>query len=389
MPTMAETGRVFIWVQHLLGIGHLMRAAHLARHLAAKGWQVDLASGGAALENLDVGRARFHQLPALKAADAAFSGLVDGEGNPPSEEFKRARRDALLRLFVLADPEILVVEHYPFGRRQLRFELDTLLAAAQHISARPMIFCSVRDILVERKPEREEETVAAIARFDAVLVHGDPALIPFEASFDATERIKSKLVYTGYVGGNAPTPAPPPGEGDSEILVSAGGGAVGDKIGGAALDAASSLPHVRRWRILVGANAGPRLLRKLRARAPSWVAVEPARPDFRGLLARCAVSVSQAGYNTVVDVLAAGARPVLVPFATERETEQSLRAQRLAQKGLARVLPESALTPDRLAAFVAEALAMPRPLGKVKIDGEAETERILAKALARRRGAPA
>jgi hypothetical protein len=32
---------------------------------------------------------------------------------------------------------------------------------------------------------------------------------------------------------------------------------------------------------------------------------------------------------------------------------------------------------------------MPRPLGKVKIDGEAETERILARALAGRRGVTA
>jgi predicted glycosyltransferase len=216
---MTETGRVFIWVQHLLGIGHLMRAAHLARHLAAKGWQVDLASGGAPLEALDVGAARFHQLPPLKAADAAFSDLVDLEGKPPDEAFKRARREQLLRHFVLADPEILIVEHYPFGRRQLRFELDYLLAAAQHISARPLILSSVRDILVERRPEREEETVAAIARFDAVLVHGDPALVPLELSFDATERIKSKLVYTGYIGGAAPPLAPPPGGGGNDNRV--------------------------------------------------------------------------------------------------------------------------------------------------------------------------
>jgi predicted glycosyltransferase len=386
---MAEIGRVFIWVQHLLGIGHLMRAAHLARYLSGKGWTVDVASGGAPVENLDVGKARFHQLPPLKAADTAFSGLVDAEGHPPSDEFKQARRELLLRHFVLADPEILIVEHYPFGRRQMRFELDMLLAAATHISARPAIFCSLRDILVERKPEREQESIAAAARFDAVLVHGDPALVPLEASFRAAERIKGKLVYTGYVGGSAPLPSPTSGDGENEIVVSAGGGAVGGKIGDAAIDAALSLPHVRRWRILVGANAGPRLLRKLRARAPAWVTVEPSRHDFRGLLARCAVSVSQAGYNTVVDILAAGARAVLVPFVTERETEQTLRAERLAQKGLARLLPESALTPDRLAAFVAEALAMPRPFGKVKIDGESETERVLSRELALRRRAPA
>jgi len=387
MPTMAETGRVFIWVQHLLGIGHLMRAAHLARHLAAEGWQVEIASGGTALADLDVGRARFHQLPPLKSADTAFSGLADLEGNPPSDAFKRARRDLLLDLFAAADPEILILEHYPFGRRQLRFELDTLLATASQWPRRPIVFSSVRDILVERGPEREAETVSALARFDAVLVHGDPSLVPLEASFGAAARIEGKLVYTGYVGGGALAPPPPLGEGDGEILVSAGGGAVGAKIADAAL-AAASVPEVRRWRILVGANAGPCLLHKLRERAPDWVIVEPARRDFRSLLGRCAASVSQAGYNTVVDLLASGARPVLVPFAAGRETEQTLRAERLAQRGLAHVLPESALTPDRLAAAVAEAVAAPCPLGRVRIDGEAETKRILARALARRRGVP-
>lgn len=387
---MAETGRVFIWVQHLLGIGHLMRAAHIARYLAAHGWAVEVASGGAAVPGLDLGGARLHQLPPVRAADAAFSALVDLDGNPIDDAFKTARRDLLLRLFFGAEPEILILEHFPFGRSQLRFELEVLLATASQSSARPILLASVRDILVERRPLREAETVTAVERsFDAVLVHGDPALVPLEASFDAAPRIQGKLVYTGYVGGSASGPEPPPGEGDKEIIVSAGGGAVGGRIADVALAAAASLPHVRRWRILIGANAGPRLLRKLRARAPSWVVVEPARPDFRGLLARCAVSVSQAGYNTVVDVLSAGARAVLVPFASERETEQTLRAERLAQRGLARILPETALTPDRLAAFVAEALALPRPLGKVKVNGEAETERILAKALAWRRGVPA
>ena len=37
---------VFISVTHLLGIGHLARAAAIGRHLAAKGHRVTLASGG-------------------------------------------------------------------------------------------------------------------------------------------------------------------------------------------------------------------------------------------------------------------------------------------------------------------------------------------------------
>jgi hypothetical protein len=39
------------------------------------------------------------------------------------------------------------------------------------------------------------------------------------------------------------------------------------------------------------------------------VIVERARADFPALLARATVSVSQAGYNTALDVLRSGARP--------------------------------------------------------------------------------
>jgi predicted glycosyltransferase len=127
-------------------------------------------------------------------------------------------------------------------------------------------------------------------------------------------------------------------------------------------------------------------MRKLLVRAPKWVTVERARPDFRSLLARCAVSVSQAGYNTVVDVLAAGARAIVVPFASDRETEQTLRAESLSQRGLARMLPEASLTPARLASMVSDVMAAPRSVRKVKIDGEAETARILQEILAWRRG---
>ena len=43
------TARVFLYVQHLLGIGHLRRAATLARALVAGGFDVLLVQGAAAL----------------------------------------------------------------------------------------------------------------------------------------------------------------------------------------------------------------------------------------------------------------------------------------------------------------------------------------------------
>jgi predicted glycosyltransferase len=67
------------------------------------------------------------------------------------------------------------------------------------------------------------------------------------------------------------------------------------------------------------------------------------------------VSVSQAGYNTVLDILAAHARAVLVPFAAERETEQLIRAERLAALGVVELVRDSELSPASLAAAIERA----------------------------------
>jgi len=385
MGRTADTGRVFLWVQHLFDAGPLIRVAHLARYLASRGWDVDLVSGGPPMRGLDIGGARLHQLPPVRAADATHSRLVYVDGKPLDDSIKAMRRDLLLRLFAGADPHVLILEHFPFGRRRFQWELGPTLIAATKSSMRPAIVSSVREILVERRPEREADTVAAIEQvFDSVLVHGDPRLIGLESSFGGVSRIADKIFYTGYVGGAASSGKTAPGLGQNEILVSAGSGASGTKLAAAAADAAKTMQYERHWRIMLDGGAGPRAFRKLRALAPEWVSIEPARPDIRNMLARCALSVSHADYNTVVDILAAGARAILVP-SNDHETEQALRAQCLVDRGLAHVVPEALLTPGRLASVVAEAVDAPKSIRKVKIDGEATTERFLSRFLPMRR----
>lgn len=381
---MAETGRVFIWVQHLFGIGPLMRAAHIARFLSGRGWDVDLVSGGPPVRGLDVGSARLHQLPPVRAADATYSRLVYVDGKPLDAALEATRRDLLLRLFAGADPHILMFEQFPFGRARFRFEIGPLLIAAAKSATRPAIVASIREILAERPPEDEARTAAVVEQvFDSVLVHGDPRLFGLEASFGAVPRIAEKLAYTGYVGGTGAAIKLAPGIGTNEIVVASGSGAFGARLAAIAVDAAKTMQYVRRWRILLDSGAGPRAFRKLGAQAPEWATVEPLRPNLRTILSRCSVSVSQAGYNTVVDVLAAGCRAVLVPLAEDRE--QVHRAETFARRGLARVMPDGALSPGLLASVVTEAMDAPKSIRKVKIDGEVTTERILSEILAERR----
>ena len=61
-------------------------------------------------------------------------------------------------------------------------------------------------------------------------------------------------------------------------------------------------------------------------------------PTFRPCWRRCRLSISQAGYNTLIDLVQAQAPAVLVPFAAAGEQEQSLRAARMAASGAAVVV---------------------------------------------------
>ncbi|GIR53035.1 MAG: hypothetical protein CM15mP62_05060 [Rhodospirillaceae bacterium] len=53
------TPNIFLYVQNLLGIGHLRRAAAISRALTEIGLDVNFVSGGIPIPNLNVGSASF------------------------------------------------------------------------------------------------------------------------------------------------------------------------------------------------------------------------------------------------------------------------------------------------------------------------------------------
>src|SRR5215470_4247552 len=142
--------RVFFYVQHLLGIGHLRRAAAITRALERHGLEVAFVSGGQPVQNLELGGADVIQLPPARAGDSSFGSIVDAAGRPIDDAWRDRRRGALLDAFAAVAPQVLLIELYPFGRRPFRFELKPLLAAAASRRPRPAVVCSVRDILVDK-----------------------------------------------------------------------------------------------------------------------------------------------------------------------------------------------------------------------------------------------
>ncbi|HXQ39993.1 MAG TPA: glycosyltransferase [Candidatus Udaeobacter sp.] len=368
------SARVFFYVQHLLGIGHLRRAALIARAMRQSGLDVDFISGGVHVANLDLAGARFLQLPSAVSADSGFSALLDATGRPIDDNWRARRRQILLDAFAVATPDLLLIEMFPFGRRAFAFELLPLIDAAR--AGGVPVAVSLRDILVAKSDRKRDQAIVALVRerIDLVLVHGDPALLRLEASFPAAGQIADKLAYTGYVAQSRPGSAEA-AEGD-EILVSAGGGAVGGPLLQAAL---AARPATRaagfHWRFITGPNLPENEFAGLASRLPAGVTLERFRDDFPSLLARCRLSVSQAGYNTVMDILAAGARALVIPFAEAGEGEQSERARLLSARGLIGLM-EPPAEAGRLASAIDAALDRPRPASSgIDLGGAGATAR--------------
>jgi len=377
--------RVLIHCQHLLGTGHLVRAALIAKTLAAEGAEVTLLSGGMPVAGLDKGRARLVQLPPVRSLDESFATLVDAHDRPIDDALRAIRRDLILAELVAVRPEALLVETYPFGRRAFRFELEPLLAAAWgRADGRPVIFSSIRDILVAKtKPGRVDEIVAvARSRFDHVLVHADPRVIRLEASFPAASLLADRLAYTGFVADDRSVVA---ASWHGEVVVSAGGGAVGEPLLRAALGARPlSRLAAAPWRLLTGRNLPQPIFDAVRDAAPAGVTIERHRADFPGHLAGARLSISQAGYNTVLDILRARVPAVLIPFSVGAETEQPLRAALLAEHGIAAVVPEATLDAPSLAVAVDRMAVQGRQtlgLGPVDLDGARRSAAIIRAAV--------
>jgi predicted glycosyltransferase len=371
--------RVLFYVQHLLGIGHLVRASRIARAMVADGYAVTVVTGGVPVDGFPGEGIECIGLPPIKAADEHFSALCDAQGMPAGEAVWERRRVLLIDLLKERRPDVVMVEAFPFGRRQMRTELLPFLDAALSLKPKPLVVSSVRDILQEnKKPGRAEETVETLRRyFDRVLVHGDARFARFGETFPLAGQVGDLIAYTGLVAG----PIPPPPAEKFAVVVSAGGGAAGARLVGAALSAAARLASENGlWCVITGPNFS------YDGRVPPHVRLEKFRADFPSLLAGTRLSVSQAGYNTICDIVRAGPRSILVPFAAGGETEQTLRAERLAALGVATVIPEAELDADRLTSAVVTALSKgPADALPLDLDGARRTAVILRQDLAVKR----
>jgi len=373
--------KIVFYCQHVLGVGHFFRSLEICR--ALRRHQVILVTGGPRIDAALPGHIREVRLPALEM-DRNFR-MLSAEAGADLDAARLARRERLRGLFEAEAPDLFLLELYPFGRKAFRSEIDPLLEdLAGGRLPRCGVACSLRDILVEKDaPEKHEARAVALLNrhFDAVLVHADPRLVRLEETFGRCHEIDVPLIYTGFVASG-----PPPGarrrlraelglaEADRLIVASAGGGSVGAPLLSAALDAFRRLRTDRKARLQV--FTGPFLpgddFERLRRAGGEGVGVARFTPEFPSYLAAADLSLSMAGYNTTMNLLAARVPALVWPFGQNRE--QGLRARRLEALGALRLLADDDLDPSRLAVRMEQMLARSeRPDCGIDLNGAAAT----------------
>jgi len=350
--------RIMFYVQYLLGIGHVRRSSLIVQALCEQGAHVDVIFGGMPVPSMSFGDATMHQLMAVKSADSGFSGLVKADNTPVSDDDKNERTQALLTLCDTLQPDLIVTETYPFGRRQMRFELLPLLDWAKSQSNPPILVSSIRDILQRRSAVREQEYVNLVKTYyQHVLVHGDEHFYPLEKSFPVAGLIADKVSYSGYVCPTLSDADEAPQKTRDTIVVSVGGGSIGKDILVAVMALYNSgFAADKKWLLITGPNMDSADKAYFKAQQQANLQVVDLADDFLKALSNAYVSISRAGYNTVMDLLLTAVPAVVIPFEGEGETEQLARSEVLAQAKVLQFVKNSELSIDTLKTAINNAL---------------------------------
>lgn len=361
--------RIMYYVQYLLGIGHVRRSSLIVQALCEQGAQVDVIFGGMAVPSMSFGSATMHQLTAVKSADSGFSGLVKADNTPVTDEDKKQRTQALLALCETLQPDLIVTETYPFGRRQMRFELLPLLDWTKSQRNPPILVSSIRDILQRRSTVREQEYVKLVQTYyQHVLVHGDKNFYPLERSFPVADMIADKISYSGYVCPTLINQDDAPKTRDT-IVVSVGGGSIGKDILVAVMALFNSgFAADKNWLLITGPNMDSDDKAYFKAQEAANLKVVDLADDFLTALSNAYVSISRAGYNTVMDLLLTEVPAVVIPFEGEGETEQLARSEVLAQAKVLQFVKNDELSVETLKAAINNAVE--RTAEKVNIDNQ-------------------
>ena len=217
------------------------------------------------------------------------------------------------------------------------------------------------------------------ARVNRVACGTWPTVLP-----DGVEGIPTGNPVRAAVRDRAGAAYIPPGDYPMSVLVI--GGSQGARILSDVVPAAiAALPDALLANLRVAHQAraedAPRVIEAYAA-AGVRAEVEPFFADVPRRLSEAQLVISRSGASSVADISAIGRPAILIPFAAAAADHQTANARGLVEAGAAALIPESALTPERLAEQVTAILTQPQAAVRMAANALSQGRPDAAQALA-------
>ena len=286
----------------------------------------------------------------------------------------RETRTAILKASVLRfDPDLMVVDKRPGG---VDGELLPTLKALREERRQTRLVLGIRDILDE--PERTRKVLANNGSFDVidefydeVWIYGSKSIFDTSSEYAFPRSVARKTYFCGYL--KRPTISAERAEGPPRILVTTGSGGDGSNMIETYLTGLSSLPRKIALRSTVIFGPQMQAIRRQELLHNFDYLADVTFLDFEAdisqLYAESDLVVSQAGYNTVCELLSFSRRAILVPRA-EPVREQLIRARLMADRGYFDLIEPHDLNPQVMISKVLAALdSGPMASATMELDG--------------------
>lgn len=366
---------IMLYSHDSYGLGHIRRSLEIAQHLSEHIPQASLVMLTGSMQAHAYSlpdRMEYIKLPALtKDTDGRYCSRL----LPHAIDITvKLRQKIILESVRNLKPDILIVDKAPAG---IRGELVPALNFIKTKLPATRVILGMRDI--EDHPDHvrvewEKSGVVPLLKsnYHAIFLYGSRTLYDPVKEYGLAPIIEKKFISCGYVGRTQEAISRDRIrtelllQTDRLVLATPGGGDDGYPLLKTYIEMlrkhAASTPPTFDTLLVTGPLMSPQHRRRLQQAASPELALTVLEftPHLYGYLASADLVVSMGGYNTVVEILTANQRGIIVPRVHPR-LEQYIRAERLAAHGLIDMIHPDQLTPGRLLNAITQSLQRPRP----------------------------
>ncbi|MDP2905022.1 MAG: radical SAM protein [Candidatus Omnitrophota bacterium] len=373
------SGALFYY-HHFGGLGHGSRIRALCRALKQEFpvYRLYVINSGKPQPELGINRyAKVFNLPPFTARSGLFRGLHAESGVLPT--FHR-RRALLGRILKACAPELVIIEHFPFGRNALEEEIIFLLKELR--MARIPAYAAVRDIVCRDVSSRELKK--RLFWFKAFFCHADKKM-GFIHPFGHLAELERKIILTGRVMDvQRPDTASEKRRlgiikrNVKNIIVSTGGGIDGSEIIRKAIEAKALVDEHTRTAMLAvtGPSCDGDIYRNLAdlAGRNNGVMLERYLADLPRYIRAADLYITMAGYNSVNNALWSKTNTLFFPRRTDREQVKRCSFY----KNAGRILDYRSVSSRELSGKMLELLRAPNKARyECDLEGAQKTARII------------